>query len=113
MSRVPILNRQLVLEVPVPVADGAGGFSETWAARGTLWAEMSPRMAGERAGEELALSRVLYRVVVRGVPPGAPSRPAAGQRFREGTRYFHIRAVTEHDARGLYLACYAEEEIGV
>ncbi|MCE8442608.1 phage head completion protein, partial [Rhodovulum sulfidophilum] len=51
MSRVPILNRQLVLEVPVPVADGAGGFSETWAPRGTLWAEMSPRMAGERAGE--------------------------------------------------------------
>ncbi|MCE8471036.1 head-tail adaptor protein, partial [Rhodovulum sulfidophilum] len=49
---------------------------------------------------------------VRGAPPGAPSRPAAGQRFREGTRYFHIRAVTEHDARGLYLACYAEEEIG-
>ncbi|RBO54367.1 head-tail adaptor protein [Rhodovulum sp. BSW8] len=111
MARSPILNRRLELEVPVRVADGAGGFSETWVARGTLWAEVTVRSGGEQSGEELALSRVLYRIVVRGAPPGAPERPVAGQRFREGLRSFRIRAVTEHDTRGQYLACLAEEEL--
>lgn len=111
MTRVPILNRRLILEAPVRIPDGAGGYSETWSARGTLWAEISARSGGERAGEELPLSRVSYRVVVRAAPQGVPSRPLPGQRFREGTRVFHIRAVAEFDRRGHYLTCVAEEEI--
>ena len=42
----PMLTRRLVLEAPERVADGAGGYTETWVARGTLWAEVVPRGAG-------------------------------------------------------------------
>ncbi|TCP42332.1 head-tail adaptor protein [Rhodovulum marinum] len=111
MKRPPILNRRLVLEAPERAPDGAGGYVETWIERGVLWAEISPRTGGERAGEELTLARVPYRIIVRGAPAGAEARPAPGQRFREGARLFQIRAVTEADARGHYLTCFAEEEI--
>ncbi|MEX5729284.1 SPP1 family predicted phage head-tail adaptor [Rhodovulum iodosum] len=107
----PVLGRKLVLEAPERVADGAGGYAETWVARGTLWAEVTPRTGGERSGEETALARVPHRIVVRGAPEGAPSRPVAGQRFREGGRLFFIRAVAEADRRGRYLTCFAEEEV--
>ncbi|MBC7157970.1 MAG: head-tail adaptor protein, partial [Rhodobacteraceae bacterium] len=40
--RPPVLSRPLVLEARARVADGAGGFVETWEARGTLWAEVAP-----------------------------------------------------------------------
>jgi head-tail adaptor len=52
-----------------------------------------------------------YRIVVRAAPPGAPSRPQAGQRFREGGRLFAIRAVAEAGGAGRFLVCFAEEEV--
>lgn len=111
MRRPPLLNRRLVLEVPQRMPDGAGGFTETWVELGVLWAEVTPRTGGERAGEELTLARVPYRIVVRGAPVGAAGRPKPGARFREGERVLQIRAVTEADARGHYLTCFADEEI--
>jgi hypothetical protein len=53
---------------------------------------------------------VPYRITVRAAPYGAPSRPAAGQRFREGTRIFQINAVAEQGVDALFLTCFAEEE---
>jgi head-tail adaptor len=47
--------------------------------------------------------------MVRGAPVGAPSRPVAGQRFREGARIYPILAVAEADPEGRYLVCHAEE----
>ena len=108
----PVLNRRLVLEAPQRAADGAGGFSQSWVALGTLWAEVRPGTGRETGGQGGPLSRVPYRITVRGAPAGAPSRPKAEQRFREGDRLFHILAVTERDGRGHYLTCFAEEELG-
>lgn len=108
----PVLNRRLVLEAPQRAADGAGGFSQSWVALGTLWAEVKPGSGREIAGQGGALSRVPYRITVRGAPAGAASRPKAEQRFREGERLFHILAVAERDGRGHYLTCFAEEELG-
>lgn len=110
MSRLPQLSRRLVLEEPLRMPDGAGGFDESWAALGTLWAGVVARTGSERAGEGGALSRVAYRITVRGAPAGAPSRPRSGQRLREGARIFRILAVAEADAQGHYLVCHAEEE---
>jgi head-tail adaptor len=110
MKAPPILNRRLLLEAPERVADGAGGFVESWVVKGALWAEISPRTGGERAGEELTLARVPYRIIVRAAPYGAPSRPRPGERFREDARLFRILAVTEAESRAHYLTCFAEEE---
>ncbi|WP_375690240.1 head-tail adaptor protein [Pseudooceanicola sp. LIPI14-2-Ac024] len=107
----PRLNRRLVLEAPVRVADGAGGFTQSWATLGTLWGEVLPRTGREREGEGLPLARVGYRIVVRAAPVGDAARPQPEQRFRDGDRVYPIEAVAERDVTGLYLICFAREEV--
>lgn len=104
------LNRRLVLESTVRVADGAGGFSRSWQQVGVLWGEVVPGTGSDAAGVEVGLSKVPYRITVRGAPVGAPARPRPDQRLTDGSRVFTILAVTERDATGLYLTCFAREE---
>ena len=104
------LNRRLVLESTVRVADGAGGFSRSWQQVGVLWGEVVPGTGSDAAGVEVGLSKVPYRITVRGAPVGAPARPRPDQRLTDGSRVFTILAVTERDASGLYLTCFAREE---
>lgn len=108
--KAPHLNRRLVLEAPVRVADGAGGYTQSWQALGTHYAEVTARTGREKAGVAVPLSRVAYRIVVRAGLVGSTSRPLPEQRFRDGSRVFNILAVAEADASGRYLTCTAEEE---
>ncbi|RVT85453.1 head-tail adaptor protein [Rhodobacteraceae bacterium CCMM004] len=107
----PRLTRPLVLEAPQRVPDGAGGYAETWAALGTLWAEVKPASGGSAAEAGAELGRLRLRITVRAAPLGAPSRPMAGQRFRDGARAYAIRAVHEADPGARYLRIWAEEEV--
>jgi len=109
--KAPHLNRRLVLEAPVRLVDGSGGYTETWEALGAHWAEVVARTGSERAIAGVSVSRVSYRIVVRGAPEGSTMRPAPDQRFREGARIFVIRAVAERDTRGQFLTCFADEEV--
>jgi len=111
MKPGPNLTRKLDLQDPQPVPDGAGGYSENWVTLGALWAEVTPGSGAVRAQEVIQISRVLYRITVHGAPIGAPSRPRPEQRFRDGSRVFHILAVTEADAQARYLTCFCEEEV--
>ncbi|MBB3994695.1 SPP1 family predicted phage head-tail adaptor [Sulfitobacter undariae] len=106
----PRLNRQMVLEAPETVSDGAGGFTQGWVPLGMIWAEVSPRSGREMAQNGAAVSRMSYRIIVRAAPVGDEQRPAAQQRFREGSRIFNIDAVAEHGMGGRYLQCWAQEE---
>lgn len=109
----PQLTRRLVLEGKTLVPDGAGGFTSEWSELGTLWAELRPGTGRDVAGEEVTLSSIPYRITLRGAPQGAPSRPVPGHRFRDGARVFAIVAVTERDAAGQFLTCFAREEMPV
>lgn len=104
------LKRLLTLETPVKVDDGAGGFSIAWTAEGQLWAEVVPGAGSETAGVEVSLSKVPYRITVRGAEVGSPRRPRPEQRLTDGDRVFTILAVTERDADGRFLTCFAREE---
>lgn len=104
------LNRRLVLETPGRVADGAGGFTETWVPEGVLWAEVVAGAGSDAAGVEVSLAKVPYRITVRGAPVGSASRPRPDQRLSDGARSFLILAVTERDPGGQYLTCFAREE---
>ncbi len=104
------LNRQLVLESPERVADGAGGYVQNWVPLGTLWARVISRSGREAAGAAAPLSRVAYKIIVRAAPSGSDARPKADQRFVEGERVYRILAVAEDDANGRYLQCTAQEE---
>lgn len=107
----PVLNRKMVLEAPTRVADGAGGYSLTWVARGVLWAELLAGTGREAAGEEVRMAQVPYRITVRGAPVGSEARPKAEERLRDGARIFTVLAVTERDPEGRYLTCFAREEV--
>lgn len=110
---IPQLNRALVLEAQARVADGAGGFAVSWAALGTLWAEVSAGAGRDPGGEEVVLTSVPWRITVRAALPGAVTRPQPGQRFREGSRHFAILAVAERDRDGRFLLCACREEAPV
>lgn len=107
----PRLNRPLVLEERVRTPDGAGGFSESWTVLGTLWAELRAGSGSERAQDFATVSQAKYRITVRAAPNGAPSRPKADQRFRDGDRIFTILAVAEADTGARFLTCHAVEEV--
>jgi head-tail adaptor len=107
----PVLNRLLVLEEPLRVSDGAGGFTLSWSPLGYLWGEVKVGSGREAAGEEINLAQVTYRITVRGAVVGSPQRPKPEQRLRDDTRIFVILAVTEMDFGGHYLTCYAREEV--
>lgn len=105
------LNRKLVLEEATRTSDGAGGFTESWSALGSLWAAIEAGTGSERSEDFVTVSRVPLKITVRATPVGAPSRPKPEQRFVEGTRVFVILSVTEADAQGHYLICQAREEV--
>jgi head-tail adaptor len=105
------LNRRLVLEGPVKLADGAGGFSQGWTVLGQMWADVTARTGRQRAEAGAPVSAVAYRIIVRAAPLGAAARPRPAQRFRDGARRFVIQAVAEHDPGGRYLICFAQEEV--
>ena len=107
----PTLSRRLVLETPQQTSDGAGGYTTLWVALGELWAEVKRGPGRDKASEFASVASAQYRITLRAAPVGAPSRPRAEQRFREGTRVFLIRAVTEADFGNRYLTCFAEEEV--
>jgi head-tail adaptor len=104
------LTRQLVLEAPDMLSDGAGGFVQGWVPLGVLWADVASRSGRETARSGAPISRMAFRITVRGAPIGNAQRPAAQQRFREGDRIFNIEAVAEVDPEGRYLTCFAKEE---
>lgn len=107
----PRIRRRLVLETQVAAPDGLGGRSLTWAALGTVWADMAPARGRADKVAERTASRQPWRITVRGAPTGSPQRPHPAQRFREGTRIFHILSVAEADPAGRYLICRADEGV--
>lgn len=109
----PIMRRQLQLETEEALPDGAGGVTVSWTPLGKIWAEVEATGGRERGSGDLPVSQVTHRIIVRAAPTGAPSRPTARQRFRDGQRIFRITAVHEADARGRYLMCRAVEEVTV
>ena len=109
--RLPLLNRQLVLEDSYRTPDGAGGYLTEWQPLGTIWGCLRAGSGREVSGQEMARSRVPVRIIVRAMPVGSPARPRAGQRLREGGRIFRIEAVADYHADGRFLVCHAEEEV--
>ncbi len=105
------LNRRLVLEERQNIPDGAGGFDPAWTELGSIWAHVKARTGREVVVEGRDATFLRLRITVRGAPQGAPSRPRADQRFRDGGRIYNILSVTEGDAEGRFLICDCEEAI--
>ncbi|MEM1128924.1 MAG: phage head closure protein [Pseudomonadota bacterium] len=109
----PRLNQLLELETAQTVPDGAGGVQINWVALGSLWASIEATSGSEREEAGVSVSQVSHKITVRAAPPGAPSRPTARQRFRDGSRLYRITAVHDADRDGRFLVCRALEEVTV
>lgn len=108
--KAPTLGTQLVLEAPVRVPDGGGGFALDWQALGTLWAELTATGAAEEQVGAREAAKVTHRVTVRGAAAGSPRRPQPSQRFRNGARVFAILGVAS-SPDGAWLTAWVEEGI--
>ncbi|MXQ07641.1 head-tail adaptor protein [Alphaproteobacteria bacterium GH1-50] len=102
--------RRLILEAREGLPDGRGGRASVWVEKGVHWARLDPRGGGFPSSEDGPVSVTRYRAVMRAVPFGALSRPAPGDRFREGARAFHVRSVIDDEGGGT-MTCLVEEEV--
>lgn len=107
--REPELTRRLVLEAPVESPDGGGGTTRGWETLGVHWAEVRASAAVERTLGGIEASLVTHRLTLRWAPWGAPSRPRAHQRLREGERVYEVLGVTEADNHSRFLTVWARE----
>lgn len=103
-SPVGAMRRRLLLERPVGTPDGIGGETPAYTLVAAVWAQLE-WLSGEerwRAGRpEQALS---HRISLRwraGVD--------AGQRLRDATQIFEIRAVADPDGGRRRLVCLTQE----
>lgn len=98
------LRHRLTLEELSRVADDGGGFTESWVAVATIFADLRPISGSERVEGDRLTGSVTHDVVMRhraGVVPA--------MRFREGTRIFQIIAVIDIEERRRWLRCLCEE----
>ena len=98
------LRHRLTLEELNRVADDGGGFTESWVAVATIFADVSPISGSERVEADRLTGSVTHDVVLRyraGVVPA--------MRFRDGTRIFQIIAVIDVEERRRWLKCWCEE----
>lgn len=101
---VGVLRRRLVLEGPVATPDGLGGATQTFEILAAVWGRIEWLGGGERwrmgRPEQVATHRITLRW--RG---GVDT----GQRLRDGTRLYDIRAVADPDDGRRRLVCLVEE----
>lgn len=103
-GQVGAMRRRLVLEAPVSTPDGLGGVTQSFEAAAAAWAQIEWLSGGERwrigRPEQFGTHRITLRWRA-GVD--------AGQRLRDGTRIFDIRAVVDPDGSRRRLVCLCEE----
>lgn len=97
------LDQQITIERPTRVSDGAGGFTETWAALETVWADVFPEGGTERNEDGAFNATGTFRFVIRFID-GLTER----DRILWGGEYYNIRQVARRGGREMYLNLRAE-----
>jgi SPP1 family predicted phage head-tail adaptor len=108
MTLVPVrigdLRHRLMVEQPIDVADGAGGFTRGWALLAEVWGAILPRTGGEGVEADRFAGRVMHTIWLRHRPGIVP-----GMRLRAGPRTFDIASVIDVAERRRWLRVEVEE----
>ena len=99
------LTTELALEAMHPIADGMGGYRETWVETSTIWGRIEPVSTNQRDFGIRPRPEITHRILVR-----YRENVSADKRFRKGGRIFTLRSVHDPDESGRYLICLAVEE---
>jgi SPP1 family predicted phage head-tail adaptor len=105
------LDKRVTIEVPgTPprVADGKGGFTESWSALATVWAAIEPATAANverRVGHQVE-AKVSHLVTIRYL-----AGVLTTGRVLFKSRVFQIRGVANRDERNVQLTLACEERV--
>ncbi len=99
------MRRELRLQKLVPIADGAGGYTEAWQETAVVFAAVEPVSARSVRAAAQDIEAVTHRITVR-----HRAGISAGMRFEASGRHFSIRTVFDPDGTERYLVCMAREE---
>ncbi|MDT6940383.1 phage head closure protein [Brucella pseudogrignonensis] len=94
---------ELALETMQPVADGMGGYKETWSEVAIVWGKLEPISSTPR-GQVRPFPELTHRIYVR-----YRGDITSDKRFRKGERIFTLRTVYDPDESKRYLTCLAVE----
>ena len=97
-------RHRAVLEAKVLTPDTGGGYSESWQAYATVWAELLPQSGSESVQAGRTESRVSHRLVIR-----RRTDVSANHRLRVGSRVFAILALVDEGAHALWMTLLCVE----
>ena len=100
------LNKRVDIEKSVQIADGGGGFTESWQIFATVWASIEPLRGREDYDNSRIHGRTNYRIVIRYMP-GIETK----MRVNLKGRVFNINAVMNIDEANEMLELLAEEGV--
>jgi SPP1 family predicted phage head-tail adaptor len=105
-DKIGNMRRRLAIEIPVETSDGAGGITRSFAAIGTVWAQMEWRSGTERWRADRPEQAATIIVTMRW-----RAGLTAGMQLRDGIRVFEIISAGDPDGdrKRLVLTC---NEIG-
>lgn len=101
------LRHRIVIQTLTETADGAGGFTSSWADTVSIWAKITPTSAYERAQAMQLEATVTHKILIRYRSDIVPK-----QRIKFGSRYFGITGITNIEERNQYLQLMALESPG-
>lgn len=99
------LRSELALEAMRPMADGMGGYAETWTEIASVWGRIEPVSTAQRDFGIRPRPEITHRILLR-----FRDDIAVDKRLRKGGRVFALRSVHDPDESGRYLVCLAVEE---
>lgn len=99
-------RHEMTLHRLAPVADGEGGYAETWTTEASLFVALEPVSAHSFRAAAQELEHVTHRITMR-----FRAGVEAGMRLTFGARQFDIRTVHDPDASERYLVLTVREEL--
>lgn len=100
------LRHRVTIQQLTRTDDGAGGYTETWTAIATVWADVYPLKGQERYDAQQVKANLSHRVTIRyraGVEPS--------MRLQYGARTLNIEAVIDPEERHRELILMCSEVV--
>lgn len=103
-SEIGKLDKRLTLQYRTKVADGMGGFTDTWVTAATVWAAIWPVSAGDVIQANSTAMVVSHRIRVR-----YRSVLKTSWRAKFGAKYYAIVSILNPNMENRYLDLMCKE----
>lgn len=103
------LRERVTIEQYSTASDGAGGKTKTWTVKGTVWANVTPKRAGEREVSDRLSTSVEYEVSVRYDATITPQMRVKWTPYQGSEKELTIKSVVNFDQKRKYMVLICEE----